>query len=937
MTGFEATKTSRNDAVNTDIVGKDTVNSIDPADVGNNIIENLNALTPFIEAINNFTFYNGTANPNDANGVEGDVYQQTNGGSSITIWRKTTTNWVIQDVLPLGITFQNGIITGLRTQLFLDTLSVNVTSGSWAIGNVIYSKAIPTVINYDAPEVGSDRIDTIYADTNGDILYLAGSPSGSPVKPTLPVDTIEVDSIYVPADGTGSAYLFSAGDGQSIDLSIYVRLNPSSPQIGFISVNDQIRAGSGNTKGFSIGSTLHAYSDGDLAGSDAFIKNENGGDITLDGYWVNLSGALGVKLITSPTTDPSSTPKLLTYGTGGEVMQVDASSISNFRGNFTSLDDLRSNVFTEPLNYGDEAIVNEGIGKSISKYTYTLGNKPWNEIEGNFLGVWSAGSYVVDDIVTVGDYAYKCLTNNSTDPSLLISPNWVKIGFYRGAYSGAGYYDNGEVVLEAGVIYSSNYNLNEAYVSDLTLSYWSLVNTSPYTVYFYGDSLTEGQNSTGDATFPAEFAKRNNVNFLNRGVSGETSTQIKDRFLLDKEAWNRPVVIWAGRNNWTDPTTVKADIAEMVSKLTTDRYLVLGIIKASVPFDQSGIDVLNAEIATIYGNHFVDMQSGMFQIFNPSLTLDVNSHAAGYMAWSLRSDWLHWNNLGNYEIAKLVSTKSSVLFGNENQSFKTVSSNGSFVTGAELPSIPDEGIEIIYSANTGFLNAYDRKTNTPKNISIGSNVGNIVRIAPNGGSIEANPNEFSSGAYRQLVISGNIGSGKGQILAKALSNPTWDETMQQGNSTTKVALINASSNNDFAFTVENNGTTSAHGTYTNIGGSSTGLIARWDKGGVMKGQFNNNGELQLSVDPTTQTSALRLGDLPFENYLASGNGILTSITIPHGLTGVTASSKVIVQPLNAASAGITFATIGTTNIVINYTVAPVSGTNNLNYSILIKR
>lgn len=236
MTGFDATKTSRNDAVNTDIVGKDTVNSIDPADVGNNIIENLEALTPYINAINAFTFYSGTANPNDANGVEGDIYQQTNGGSSITIWRKTTTNWVVQDVLPLGITFQNGIITGLRTQLFLDTLSVNVTSGSWAIGNIIYSKAIPTTINYDAPVVGSDRIDTIYADTNGDILYLSGAPSGSPSKPALPANTIEVDSIYVPASGTGSAYLFSAGTANDYPnpISDVIKTNDDVDIDGFI-------------------------------------------------------------------------------------------------------------------------------------------------------------------------------------------------------------------------------------------------------------------------------------------------------------------------------------------------------------------------------------------------------------------------------------------------------------------------------------------------------------------------------------------------------------------------------------------------------------------------------------------------------------------------------------------------------------------------------
>lgn len=97
------------------------------------------------------------------------------------------------------------------------------------------------------------------------------------------------------------------------------------------------------------------------------------------------------------------------------------------------------------------------------------------------------------------------------------------------------------------------------------------------------------------------------------------------------------------------------------------------------------------------------------------------------------------------------------------------------------------------------------------------------------------------------------------------------------------------------------------------------------------------GSIRASTNDETPTAVLRNSDLPFENYLASGTGASTTITIPHGLTGITATSKVIVQPLNAASAGVTFATIGSINIVINYTIAPAAGTNNLNYSVLIKK
>lgn len=222
MTGFDPQADSYILQVNNDVVGQTTANSIDPGDVGSIGINLANIVRPYIAKINNFTFFTGTGLPLPAQGAEGDYYLRTNGGTSIGFYRRDTTDWSLQMTLPLGIAYNDGIIVGLRTQIDVPTTSVNVSAGNWAINNSIYGKSSPTVLNYDAPEVGSDRIDTIYADTIGNILYLAGSPSGSPVKPTLPANTIEVDSIYVPSQGTGSAYLFSAGTSTFTDDSYKV-------------------------------------------------------------------------------------------------------------------------------------------------------------------------------------------------------------------------------------------------------------------------------------------------------------------------------------------------------------------------------------------------------------------------------------------------------------------------------------------------------------------------------------------------------------------------------------------------------------------------------------------------------------------------------------------------------------------------------------------
>lgn len=106
------------------------------------------------------------------------------------------------------------------------------------------------------------------------------------------------------------------------------------------------------------------------------------------------------------------------------------------------------------------------------------------------------------------------------------------------------------------------------------------------------------------------------------------------------------------------------------------------------------------------------------------------------------------------------------------------------------------------------------------------------------------------------------------------------------------------------------------------------------------------GKITASVAPTNPTDVVRKQELDlkanitdlnsFSNYTASGDGASTVITITHGLSGISGTSKVIVQPLNAASSGVMYATISSTQVTINYTVAPVLGTGNLSYSILIK-
>ena len=134
----------------------------------------------------------------------------------------------------------------------------------------------------------------------------------------------------------------------------------------------------------------------------------------------------------------------------------------------------------------------------------------------------------------------------------------------------------------------------------------------------------------------------------------------------------------------------------------------------------------------------------------------------------------------------------------------------------------------------------------------------------------------------------------------------------------------------------------------NISNSNTPLAINPNGGNVAIGATTASEKLTVSgnisasgtatfATPTLSTHGSTKGyvDDITRNYTASGNGSSTSIVIPHGKTGITSASKAVPAARNAASAGWSYYSIDATNITLFYTAAPVSGTNNLNYSITI--
>ena len=160
-------------------------------------------------------------------------------------------------------------------------------------------------------------------------------------------------------------------------------------------------------------------------------------------------------------------------------------------------------------------------------------------------------------------------------------------------------------------------------------------------IIFLGDSLTSGAGLPFPAAYPALVSERlGHRRFVNLGVGGETSGDIRQRFLHMPEYFGHPTVIWAGRNNYGEPLQVLWDIQAMLEAAGTQRYLVLAVPAGDYPSEKPGaaglqnILGLNALLEARLGERFV----------NPNGDIGAGD----------RLDSIHLNRQGHAKIADRV-------------------------------------------------------------------------------------------------------------------------------------------------------------------------------------------------------------------------------------------------------------------------------------------
>lgn len=173
----------------------------------------------------------------------------------------------------------------------------------------------------------------------------------------------------------------------------------------------------------------------------------------------------------------------------------------------------------------------------------------------------------------------------------------------------------------------------------------------------WGDSIT--QATGGQTPYPSAMATNLSRVAPNKGVGGETSSQILTRALASKQRRDKSAIFEMGRNNFSSPTTVKADIASAIGNLNHGRYLVLSILPSGADTSQQKSDIaaLNADLLALYGARFVDILTPL-QDANDGSPNDLADVAAGIIPRSLRigGDNLHPNTAGNAIIATTVGT-----------------------------------------------------------------------------------------------------------------------------------------------------------------------------------------------------------------------------------------------------------------------------------------
>lgn len=178
----------------------------------------------------------------------------------------------------------------------------------------------------------------------------------------------------------------------------------------------------------------------------------------------------------------------------------------------------------------------------------------------------------------------------------------------------------------------------------------------------WGDSLTAGAGVEFGRDFPRLLAAALGRQIFSGAFANDTSTQIKQHMLARAAGLDAGVtIIWAGRNDFFEPDTVKANIQDMVASLPDgSHYLVLGVLNGDYPGEslgESGYKLLinlNKDLAAAFGDHYLPVREYLVSAAKQDSAQDRDDRARDIVPSSLRSDEIHLNRDGYVLVAAFI-------------------------------------------------------------------------------------------------------------------------------------------------------------------------------------------------------------------------------------------------------------------------------------------
>lgn len=341
----------------------------------------------------------------------------------------------------------------------------------------------------------------------------------------------------------------------------------------------------------------------------------------------------------------------------------------------------------------------------------------------------------------------------------------------------------------------------------------------------------------------------------------------------------------------------------------------------------NNIDVLNQFLVKnnkqiLFTDNIGGIKFGLANNTSNQISLDSD---LGNILKIERNGFVSINSLSGPSDRPVFAGSNGTLKIGDLSGFQTVSNLSSDLTSSSIkyPSVNAVNTGLASKLNTNNPTATGTLTTTGE-LRIGGDI-----IATNSGSIYRYQHRPDT-----LIIGGFLGGenfdalkitgGTGGKHFKSLIAPTQsDDIVRLG---------------DISGKANTNGGNTFSGVQILINGSVQPLSGFSDSGFIntlQSNQLTTNVNTYLPQDGGQLVNSSYVGKK--QVLTASGNGSATTISIAHNMTGITSSSWVSAIANNSASAGIQYVTVDATNVNIFYTVAPVSGTNNLLYSIEVKQ